>query len=342
MVALALERSQGADLDVSYPPVDIGQTPEYLAQISAHASRWRTLHINSDNTHEITKCLGFPAPGIQTVNVTYEQPGQPVVVGKGLFAGECPLLQHVHLLFCTLRWKEVKLQNLVTLTLMGLYPGPSSMQLLDILRQSPNIREIEMDDCRMKTGPDEVLDPKRFALPDLKVLIMTDVSGGALRQVLSHLDLPPGMKQFHISVHSPEDSPSMEGITQRCAEYWVQQDHKPCRLSIYNSNDTEPSASQSFDIELNDAVLSDIFEQHLLFFPPEIRQGVSHVDITPKLPPDLVDGMVEAAVEHLPGLIGIHRRRQLGFVTDGGDGGDDGGMSDESEGDDPDGGDDSS
>ncbi|KAG8996737.1 hypothetical protein FRB90_012653 [Tulasnella sp. 427] len=147
-LVISLERSKTQLLDIDYHcQYSKGIRPDVLVQkICKHMDRWRCVRLTLEGTVEDLSLFSSTPPlQLETFKwVTMIGIGDPLP-----FFNEKPLpmLQDIHLELCQIDWtaKASSFKNLRNLDLIRIYPGPSTLQLLLILHQSPSLESLQID-----------------------------------------------------------------------------------------------------------------------------------------------------------------------------------------------------
>ncbi|KAG8994492.1 hypothetical protein FRB90_000413, partial [Tulasnella sp. 427] len=194
---MALERSRGQLLDVTWSDVQGHDTGDSLAELVKHAHRWRSANITLTD-ESLLKVGSVPAPKLEALAIApalidqedpLDQP-QELPTAAQLFDGCTPQLKALKINFIWLSWEDVSYSRLKTLDVSmkagGLPRLSTVIQMLSHCDQLETLKlslPIVIPDIQSQTIP-------TVTLPEVKVLEIQEMAPLALLRLFLRVSFP--------------------------------------------------------------------------------------------------------------------------------------------------------
>ncbi|KAG8898280.1 hypothetical protein FRB99_007552 [Tulasnella sp. 403] len=216
-ISLALKNSGSALLDVSWCT---SRRSPALTQLLCHSPRWQSLSIVVSGNQLVS--VKAANDMLQTSSLMLEkvtiQGGRP----STSFDQTCfpphfaPNLRHLAIYRTSLPWSSLaSRQSLTSLSLVRIHRSPPTVeQLLAILKASPFLEELEIDDVRIPRQTDTSSALQTLIQPPrLSSFALRFISPHAIHQLLDAIRAPPTC--FHTVEVDHTAGSSIEGVLQR-------------------------------------------------------------------------------------------------------------------------------
>ncbi|KAG9034360.1 hypothetical protein FS837_002230 [Tulasnella sp. UAMH 9824] len=195
-----LQRSSGHRIDITceISPLGLGQNPEehledFLSTLGAITDRWRTLDLKclgDAHEHSVKDALRLPASNLERL-VLDDEIMELDISDIELLGGECPNLKDIRVAGVQCRWSQVAFKGLENLHLSWV-TFSSVGPVLDILRDCPQLRKLEICECTFVNNVPSTTQP--VSLHGLQILhldIDEDVGPtSAIDELLNFISAP--------------------------------------------------------------------------------------------------------------------------------------------------------
>lgn len=159
--------------------------PEFLDTIVHTRQRWSAIALYG--TTNMSGYIGDPAPLLQTIIVREPFPSDHTVQSLELLGGDTTHLRHIDLSDVTIHWKMGCLAQLRCLILRRVVnDGLTGSHLLDILRASPGLQVLKLEEIRTDIPPNSPV----ITLHQLKCINLDSCPIGLVQFILQHIRAP--------------------------------------------------------------------------------------------------------------------------------------------------------
>ncbi|KIO22551.1 hypothetical protein M407DRAFT_216289 [Tulasnella calospora MUT 4182] len=219
-----LQRSSGhlIDINCEVSPIGLGQNPEeyleiFLLNLGAIIGRWRALNLQclGDALEgSIREVLRLPAFNLERL-VLDDDIMELDISDVELFGGDSPNLKDVRVVGMDCGWSQAAFKGLEKLHLSWV-TFDSLEPILDILRDCPQLRNLEICECEIKSDIPAATQP--VFLPNLQILhLKIDDPTSATEQLLNLISAP-----LHCALYTTILDTDDEEVSLRTAfEKWL-------------------------------------------------------------------------------------------------------------------------
>ncbi|KAG8981837.1 hypothetical protein FRB93_008325 [Tulasnella sp. JGI-2019a] len=207
IMGLEMRRSSGPRC-TSDDEDDIYRT--FIRSAIREAYRWQSgvfyLQFN-DSLRPFRDVYSLPVPRLEELRITCSDDLVHELKGGSidLFGGRADRLRHVDISYFPMLWSSRILSRLETLNIISssTVPGPSTTELIDILRRCPNLRQFAMSSEIRVSGaiPSKV---EIARLPALKSFQLSVLDAETFNEIISSVRIPK-CTQFDLMCHAAED-----------------------------------------------------------------------------------------------------------------------------------------
>ncbi|KAG8995026.1 hypothetical protein FRB94_009500 [Tulasnella sp. JGI-2019a] len=216
----AVIRSQTCPLSVEFSDDDfkevIGKKRAAFLDFTSHeAYRWRSIDFKVKYHNTLALLRNFTSlsvPQLETLSIGYMGPKRGLLVEDriNMFSGRAGRLRHVKLCDLVIPLSSQLLSRLETLTITGarVSPGPSTNEIIDVLRRCPELRSFELDyssEVGIRASGATVSEVEAVHLP---LLISFDVrltNAAAFNRIISSVRVP-ACTRFILTCNDPTSS----------------------------------------------------------------------------------------------------------------------------------------